>query len=149
MCKPESNSINKKFDYKSDLRERIETSHRLLSDTIRLFNARVGKEPIDSEQLKAFPYGVWIPLNDRVRVKRRKNRFGNYLCFDTEMQQGGEFGEHFHNDMIESTEVVYGEMFDTYDGKTYKAGDIAHYEKGQTHTPIAVKKTVLHVLFKP
>lgn len=147
MCKPESKI--KSQDYKIALRAKINNSHNLLADTIKLFNATNGKKPINKDQLKAFPIGVWVSLNDKVRARRRRDRFEGYLCFDTEMDEGGEFGEHFHDDLIESTEVVYGEMYDTSNGETYKAGDIAHYDKGESHTPIATKKTVLHVLFKP
>lgn len=130
--------------------QEVESKFCYLMDTIALFNENKAITPINKEQLKAFPFGVWIELNSKVKARRRKDRFKEgYLCFDTVMETGGEFGEHFHDDLIESTEVVQGEMYDTYDGKYYKEGDVAHYDKGQKHTPIATKKTILHVLFKP
>ena len=130
--------------------EEVEMKFCSLMNTISMFNKKTSKKPIDKAQLAMFPYGVWIELNHKVRVRRRKNRFKEgYLCFDTDMESGGEFGEHFHNDLIESTEVIQGEMYDTYDEKYYREGDVAHYDKGQKHTPIATKKTILHVLFKP
>tara|TARA_R110002051_G_scaffold299247_1_gene366357 strand:- start:21 stop:446 length:426 start_codon:yes stop_codon:yes gene_type:complete len=128
----------------------VETKFCSLMDTISLFNNSKAITPINKEQLKQFPFGVWMDLNSKVKVKRRRDRFKEgYLCFDTVMETGGEFGEHFHSDLIESTEVVQGEMYDTYDSKYYREGDVAHYDKGQKHTPIATKKTILHVLFKP
>jgi quercetin dioxygenase-like cupin family protein len=128
----------------------VESRFCSLMETISLFNSRKGVTPINKEQLKQFPIGVWIELNSKVKARRRKDRFKEgYLCFDTVMETGGEFGEHFHDDLIESTEVMQGEMYDTQDGRYYRDGDVAHYDKGQKHTPIATKKTILHVLFKP
>ena len=65
------------------------------------------------------------------------------------MEKGGCFGEHFHDDIIESAEVVYGELLDTSTDEVFKKGDVAHYEKGVKHTPVATEKCLLHVLFKP
>lgn len=128
----------------------VENKFCSLMDTISLFNKKRAIEPIDKDRLKQFPFGVWIDLNSKVKVKRLGDRFKEgYLSFDTVMEAGGEFGQHFHSDLIESTEVKQGEMYDTEDGKYYRDGDVAHYDKGQVHTPIATKKTVLHVLFKP
>lgn len=144
MCTPE-----KKHTVRDTMQD-VENKFCSLMDTISLFNSKKGFEPINKEQLKQFPIGVWIELNSKVRARRRKNRFKEgYLCFDTIMEAGGEFGEHFHSDLIESTEVIQGEMYDTQDSKYYRDGDVAHYDKGQMHTPIATKKTILHVLFKP
>ena len=130
-------------NYRSELMISLNATHDRLVNAVSLFN------PINSEMLKKFPFFEWISLNDKVRIYRRGDRFPEkYLSFDTEMLEGGEFGEHFHADLIESTEVISGEMFDTYYQKYYKKGDVAHYDKGQKHTPIATKKTILHVLFK-
>lgn len=128
----------------------VEKRYCDIMETMQIFNAPVAIVPINKDRLKAFKFGVWESLNDKVKVRRRKDRFHEgYLCFDTIMETGGQFGEHFHGDLIESTEVVYGEMYDTYDRKTYKRGDVVHYDKGQKHTPVAKVKTRLHVLFKP
>tara|TARA_R110000851_G_scaffold117621_1_gene244424 strand:+ start:964 stop:1413 length:450 start_codon:yes stop_codon:yes gene_type:complete len=137
-------------NYRSELIISINATHDRLVNAVSLFNARKAINPINSEMLKKFPFFEWVSLNDKVRIYRRSDRFPEkYLSFDTEMLEGGEFGEHFHADLIESTEVVSGEMFDTYYQRYYKKGDVAHYDKGQKHTPIATKKTILHVLFKP
>lgn len=144
---------NKKLDqenYRNELRKSIEATHERLVNAVTLFNSKKAIEPINADQLRKFPYAEWITLNPLVKVRRRKNRFKEgYLCFDTLMEKGGEFGEHFHDDLIESTEVVDGEMYDTFDQSYYRKGDVAHYDKGRKHTPIATQKTVLHVLFKP
>ena len=105
--------------------------------------------PINSKDLNEFPVGVWVNVNNKVKVKKRKNRFMNYLNFDTEMESGGEFGKHFHEYVIESCEVLWGEIVDLEDGKIYTAGDVFEYAKGVKHYPKANKKTMLHVLFKP
>lgn len=130
--------------------ERVENKFTSLIDTISLFNEDKATLPINRNQLKQFPFFQWKAINDKVKVYRKRDRFKEgYLSFDTVMEKEGAFGEHFHSDLIESTEVISGEMYDTYDGKFYREGDVAHYDKGQKHTPIATKKTVLHVLFKP
>lgn len=130
--------------------EMVESKFTTLIDTIALFNEDEAIIPINREQLKEFPFFEWKEINDKVKVFRKRDRFKEgYLCFDTIMEPKGAFGEHFHSDLIESTEVVYGVMYDSYDGKYYRKGDVVHYEKGQKHTPIAKEKTRLHVLFKP
>mgnify|MGYP000554295174 CR=1 FL=1 len=126
--------------------------HKLLDDelkkTIDAFNGVI-HIPINKKDLGLFEFGRWYELNDKVRVKRRKQRFHSLLCFDTEVEEGGEFGRHFHEDLIESCDIVYGEMKDLEDGEIYREGDIMEYGKGKEHQPIALKKTKLHVLFKP
>ncbi|MGB1216437.1 MAG: hypothetical protein ACPG5P_01090 [Saprospiraceae bacterium] len=69
--------------------------------------------------------------------------------FDTIMLKGGEFGKHFHEDVIESAEVLSGKMLDKITGEVYHKNDVMHYEKGEHHTPIALEDTVLKVIFKP
>lgn len=128
----------------------VEDKFCSIMNTINLFNEPKAVEPINREQLNEFEFFKWTDINENVRAFRKRNRFKEgYLSFIVEMKAGGAFGEHFHDDLIESTEVVSGEMYDTYDKRYYKEGDVAHYDKGQKHTPIATKKTVLHVLFKP
>jgi anti-sigma factor ChrR (cupin superfamily) len=106
------------------------------------------QQPINRDQLSSFPLMVWKDIGNGISIRRKKNRFGNYLNFDTKMECGAEFGEHFHDDMIESCEVIEGELFDQLTNKYYEVGDVAHYEKGEKHKPIATKPTFLHVLFK-
>ena len=91
---------------------------------------------------------VWKDIGSGIKIRKRKNRFSTFLNFDTKMEEGAEFGEHFHADIIESCEVIEGELFDELTNKYYKIGDVAHYDKGEKHKPIATKKTFLHVLFK-
>jgi hypothetical protein len=137
-------------NYRDELRRSVNATHERLVNAVNLFNAHKAVKPINEDQLRQFPFFKWIPLNDKVKVYRRNDRFnGSQLCFDTVMEKDGEFGEHFHDDMIESTEVVSGEMYDTFQQRYYKEGEIADYGKGKKHTPIATKRTVLHVLFKP
>ena len=135
-------------DYREELSRAIDASFLRLSNALNRFNDEKAIKPINREELDSFPLGVWIEVNDKIKVRKRKNRFKTYLNFDTEMDEGSEFGEHFHTDMIESCEVVVGEMLDTSTGVIYKDGDVAHYNKGEKHTPVATKKTFLHVLFK-
>lgn len=150
MCTPLDSKILTQENYRDELRKSINATHERLENSVRLFNLKKAIEPINKEKLKSFPFHQWIDLNKDVKVYRRFDRFKEgYLSFYTIMEKGGEFGEHFHNDLIESTEVVKGEMYDTYDQSYYRKGDIAHYDRGQKHTPIATKKTLLDVLFKP
>jgi len=138
-----------KSDYREELLRSIDSSHQRLIKAVKGFNSEKATHPINKRELADFPFMVWVELNEYVKVRKRANRFTDYLCFDTFMKKDGEFGEHFHDDIIESTEVVYGELLDTSDGKVYKDGQVAHYEKEIKHTPIATKDTLLHVLFKP
>ena len=139
---------NYKEEYRSELMRSIEASHSRLVHAVEAHRENKDNKPINNEDLNSFPLGVWVEINDKIRGKKRKNRFSNYLNFDVEIEKGGEFGEHFHNDVIESTEVIYGELLDTSSGKVYKKGDVAQWEKGEKHTPIAMFKTLVHVLFK-
>ena len=136
-------------DYRMQLRRAITASHNRLSQAVNRFNnPSEDNKPINSYDLDLFPLGVWVDINEKLKVKKRKNRFKDYLNFDVIMQKDAEFGEHFHNDVIESTEVISGEMLDTSDGKIYKKGDVANWDEGVRHTPISTKETELHVLFK-
>lgn len=149
MCTQESKTLTQE-NYRKELIKSIDATHERLRNAVSLFNAGVAKKPINEEELRKFPFFEWIVLNHKVKIMRRKDRFnGRYLCFDTIMEEGGEFGEHFHEDLIESTDVVYGEIFDTHCQKYFKKGDVVDYSKGIKHTPIATKETLLHVLFKP
>lgn len=134
--------------YRDSLMLKIEASHSMLVNAVERFNKKEAKKPISRDDLETFPLGVWVSVNEKIRVRKRKNRFSTFLNFDTEMIKGAEFGEHFHDDIVESTEVIKGKLLDTFDGKFYEVGDVAHYEKGVKHTPIAVEDTMLHVLFK-
>lgn len=136
-------------DYRDDLLEILKSSYSNFFQAVANFNAPVAKDPINIEDLDSFPLMSWVQLNSKIKVRKRNKRFKDHLCFDTKMDKGANFGEHFHEDTIESTEVIYGEMLDTSTDTVYKDGDVAHYEKGEKHTPIATKDTLLHVLFKP
>lgn len=136
-------------DYRNILTQKIQESFNKLQGAVLLFNSSKASIPINIADLESFPLMRWINLNEKVKVRKRKNRFNSYLAFDALMKKGGKFGEHFHEDIIESAEIVSGEMVDTTTNEIYKAGDVAHYEKGIKHTPIATTDTLLHVLFKP
>ncbi len=128
----------------------IEDDYCDLQNSVKSFNGKCIK-PINYSDLVGFPFWEKIPINKYVLVERRPDRFkgeDTLLSFDTYMKKGGEFGEHFHADLIESCEVLQGELIDLIDGKKYIKGDVMHYEKGERHTPIASKDSVLHVMFK-
>lgn len=118
-----SKSLQRKLDD-------IEDNYDALISTIDSFKGK-NNDPINREQLEAFPFMVWTDIGGGIEIRKRKNRFSTYLNFDTKMIEGAEFGEHFHNDIIESCEVIDGELFDELTNKYYKVGDVAHYEKGE------------------
>lgn len=149
MCTLEGKKEFSQSEYREELLRMLDASHKRLIKTVANFNAKTAIVPINIKDLNDYPFMVWVELNEYVKIRRRANRFGDYLCFDTKMIKGGEFGEHFHTDIIESAEVIYGELLDTSDSEVYKSGDVAHYEKGIKHTPVATTDTLLHVLFKP
>lgn len=148
MCINHKDDMTEEEDYRDVLTKRIQDTYNKLQQAVLAFNSPFN-EAINKEQLDTFPLMKWITLNEKVKIRKRRNRFSSYLCFDTHMKEGGKFGEHFHEDIIESAEVVSGEMLDTSNNVVYTAGDVAHYERGEKHTPIATKDTLLHVLFKP
>jgi hypothetical protein len=135
--------------YREALIALIDEAHEDLVKAVNRFNSDIATHPINRSDLMNFPLMQWFELNDKVFIRRRKNRFKDYLCFDTKMEADGELGEHFHADIIESVEVISGKMHDSATGLDYFTGDIAHFEKGEIHTPIASEKTLLHILFKP
>ena len=128
--------------------EDIETSYEGLLNTLDAFNGEV-EMPIGRKKLEGFKMLKWEALNSKVKIRRRKNLFGDYLNFDTIMKKGGEFGRHFHDDIIESCEIISGRMQDLETNIIYEADDVMHYDRGQHHTPIALEDTVLKVIFKP
>jgi len=142
-----SKKVEKKEDYRIELQRALDVSHNRL---IKAIDNHINEscEPINLDDLASFPLGVWIEVGRDIKAKKRKNRFRDFLNFDVEMKAGAEFSEHFHSDIIESTEVMQGEMYDVSAGKIYKAGDVANYNEGTKHKPIATKETLLHVLFK-
>ena len=139
-----------KQDWRENYLSKIDASVMRYKNAIKNFSRKVSVDPINKQDLESFPVLEWKNINESVSVMRRKSRFGEIMSFDTKMEAGSEFGEHFHDDLIESAEVISGEMVDVSENnKVYKSGDIAEYGKGIKHTPIATKETVLHVLFKP
>jgi anti-sigma factor ChrR (cupin superfamily) len=105
--------------------------------------------PINYKDVDTFPIGEWIKINRYVSAKRKKNIFGNYLNFDNIVKKGGAFNLHFHDDIIESTEVIEGKMRDEATGDIYNEGDIMHYNIGVEHKPVALEDTLIKVIFKP
>ena len=147
MC---TNKTNTTFvDYRTDLLKSIEYTHNKLVEAVNMFNSPIATKPINREDLDSFPLMEWIDIGGGILIRKRKNRFSHYLNFDTKMSKGSEFGEHFHEDIIESCEVIEGELYDTSTNEFYRKGDVAHYDKGIRHTPRATEETLLHVLFKP
>ena len=105
-------------------------------------------KPINKKDLETYPFFKEIPMGELVTIVRRNNLFGDYLNFDTFMKKGGAFGNHFHEDIIESAEIIKGKVIDKIDNKVYKNGDVMHFDKGEKHEPVALEYTVLKVLFK-
>lgn len=134
-------------DYRTELKRALEASQSRLARAVDRHIRQINK-PINVEDLDAFPFGEWVHLSKNISAKKRANRFGSLLSFDIKMNKDAKFSEHFHEDAIESTEVVEGEILDTSSGIVYKKGNVAQYEHGIPHTPVATKDTELHVLFK-
>jgi hypothetical protein len=138
---------NKDNDYRKEISQAIALSHqRLLSVVERGLNET--NESINYIDIDSFPTNVWINLGDYIKVKKRNNRFGNLLNLDVHMKSGAKFSEHFHDDAIESTEVIYGEMLDVTTNTIYEKGAVVDYSFSVKHKPVALKETLLHVLYK-
>jgi len=127
--------------------EGVEAEYLRLQTAIEAFQGKGTKE-VTKEQLAAFELFKWYEVNPGVWIRRRANRFETLLNFDTTMVEGGEFGTHFHGDIIESFEILEGKVKDLIDNKIYSKGDVVNYLSGQKHHPMALEYTELNVLFK-
>ena len=148
MCTNKTYNHTKKHCELKRKLEMLDKDHKDLMTVLDSFNGKIVL-PINKDDLSKFPLLEWVELNDKVRIRKRNNYFGVYLNFDTEMKKGGEFGKHFHQDIIENAEVIKGKMLDRENNQVYGVHDIMHYEKNQHHTPIALEDTLLKVIFKP
>ena len=136
-------------EYRSLLMAEVEASQKRLLNAIHKYNNNDIKIPLEKEDLVSFPLGIWIVINNHIRVKKRKNRFYSYLNFMVEMNNNTELGVHFSANLLESAEVLDGEVLDVDDdNKIYKKGDVAEWKKGEKHKLISKGKSKLHVLFK-
>jgi len=133
---------------RADLGE-LNSSHNALVEMLDQMNTkRPGMQ--SRRDLMLFPELVWININRKVKVRRKKMRFGEYLVFDGILKEGGTFFEHFHDDSIESTEVISGSLKDVNNNnKVYKQHDVMHFEKNRLHTIVALEDTELNIIFKP
>lgn len=111
-------------DYRTELKRALEASQSRLARAVDRHIRQINK-PINVEDLDAFPFGEWVHLSKNISAKKRANRFGSLLSFDIKMNKDAKFSEHFHEDAIESTEVVEGEILDTSSGIVYKKGNVA------------------------
>ena len=133
-------------DIKRDLKE-LNTSFDGLVNVLDNMNKTPSGKQSKTDLLN-FPLLVWVQLNSKIRIKRKNNRFNDLLVFETEMKKGASFFEHFHSDIVESTEIVYGEVKDLVTGKVYKKNAIMHYDKMKVHTILALDETKLNVIFR-
>ena len=146
--------VNERYDYKDKhlklkiQMHKLDSDHSNLMGILEAFNGKT-HEPINYNDLLKFPLFEWVDLNCKVAIRRRNMLFKEYINFDTEIKKGGEFGKHFHSDVIESAEIIEGKVLDKNDGEVYEEGDVMHYEKNQHHTPIALIDSKLKVIFKP
>lgn len=148
MCISTNYNYKQKHDDLKKKMEELNYRHTVLMDVLDAFNGE-NPVPINYNQLLKFPLFEWVELNDKVSIQRRNMLFGDHLNFDTTILKGGEFGKHFHDDVIENCEIIKGSLKDLTDGTVYNSGDVMHYEKGEYHTPIALQDSVLRVIFKP
>jgi len=133
---------------KENMLDLLEIKHQAFMNALDNFKGK-GDQDITKSTLKAYPFMKWVVLNESplVKFRRRGDISENTLMFDCYMEKGGEFGMHLHSDCVEECEVVQGELFDVQFNQTFKEGDIALYEKGVKHIPIATQETLLRVFF--
>lgn len=148
MCINKEYNYKEKHNYLKSQMNELNHRHEVLMNVLDAFNG-VNPVPINYNQLLKFPLFEWVKLNDKVSIQRRNMLFGDHLNFDTTILKGGEFGKHFHDDVIESTEIISGSIQDLEDNRIYTDGEVMHYEKGEQHTPIALEDSTLRVIFKP
>jgi hypothetical protein len=107
-----------------------------------------GDSNISKSELKSFNEMEWIWVNEKVRIRRRKDMFEDTLVFDTVISEGGQFGAHIHIDCIEHCDVIKGELTDLLTNKTYKEGEVVLFNQGQKHLPMSTVETILKVYFR-
>ena len=135
----------------SNIIEAINSDYTDLQQKVNNRLLGIVKKPINYDDLKSYKINEEVWLTSKICFVRRADRFkgkDTLLSFEVMMKKGGKFGKHFHNDVIESSEVISGELHDLVDGRKYKAGEVLHYNKNKEHTPVALEKSFLHVLFK-
>lgn len=118
-----------------------------LDNVLSTFRGHSSK-PINYNDFEAFPLFEWISLDEKVKIQRRKMHFGDYLNFHCTLKKGGRFNEHFHEDIIESTEVIKGKVLDLMTAEMYNEGDVLTYGTNEKHDVIALEDTEIKVLFK-
>lgn len=123
--------------------------HRLLAKTevlLRRFNG-IEKSSIGFGDLNMFILNDWYQLNDKVRFKKI-HKSENVLVFETEMDEGGEFGWHYHSDCREICQVIKGAIHDAKTEFDYEQNQTVIYEPGEEHIPVALLDTKLIVIFE-
>lgn len=131
-----------------DMLDLLEIKHQAFMNALDNFRGK-GDQDIKKDVLRTYPFMEWTVLNENplVKFRRRGDINKDTLMFDCYMEKGGEFGMHLHSDCVEECEVVKGELFDIQINKTFKEGQIARYDKGVKHIPIATQETLLRVFF--
>jgi len=144
------NNIFKKF-FNKELEDKLIELKSSHNDLV-LFLDKMNKTKSGAqtkEDLLNFPLLEWVDLNKYISIRRRNMRFGNYLNFETIVKKDGKFNDHFHPDLIESTEITFGNMIDLKTNLSYKKFDVVHYDKGVEHELKALEDSRLNVIFKP
>ena len=130
------------------LRTQHEEIIHKLDNVLNTFNGANETKAINQEDLMLFPIYEWVELNKDVWIRRRNDVFGDILNFDTIIKNGGGFGDHYHQWLLESCEVISGKIVDLNTKKEYFAGDIAEFDHEESHHIIADTNARLKVLFK-
>ncbi len=91
---------------------------------------------------------MWYHMSSKVRFKK-VYQDTTKMIWITEIEPGGEFGEHDHPDCIEVAEVVSGVLLDkNFPDLIVNKGESKIYKIGEPHTPYSDVKTELKITFK-
>ena len=131
----------------------LEKDHKILLSKMDNLLSKLNtnaKTPINRKDLEQFPSFEWLFVDKEERggFQKRNNHFDNYLNFDLKMKQKGRINKHFHEDIIESIDVIKGRVIDLETAKIHNEGDVIVYQPGEKHDLYAIKDSELKVLCK-
>ena len=109
------------------------------------FDKGNGINHISEDDLLSAELGVWYPVSDDVKY-RKYHQDDRVIQFDTEINNGGEFGKHFHS-IPETCTVIRGILRCDLTNKSAKQGESITWDSYEIHEPYAIGDTSIKVEF--
>ncbi len=124
-----------------------------LLDVVNKWNSPLKTATISEQDLRVFPIGGWVRLNEGVYIRRKNDLFKNdqgegMLLFDTIIRNAGELGDHYHEWLVEDCQIITGKIYDKTSNKVYSQGESVVYNSHERHNIIGLPGARLLVTFK-